>query len=485
MIPMRDEHASLALRAFVACVGVCFLIETSANALYLFRAAGGAVNFLAATLSGAGGVAVAVIGATLAVRWTQVSWRSPNKYFLTLLVAGCVGFGYIAGLRLFGVTLADGGLRRERQAMQGKLADTELKRKQAERDAIGTPANADAIKAAIAKELGAFIGKAGKTVGQATRDCADPSWAPTACKRVGDHKVKLADAERAATLDGEITAAAKKLDGAPIVAGGDADLQVLASISGASVDDVKFWLPVGVVTLMTLLANFGLPLSGFLPHQQMPAPMAHQPPRLLARGQAVDIGGEPPHSGASVWSHGAPPSGPSYPGASVMPQGGPSSVAPHMSGSPISIVFGNPAAAGVAPANANDAGGAPAPTHEPARAPATLVRPPRHDLPAMPADVPPVDRSRLTAALGIGASEIADVALSFKAACIADAPGAVVAIGDLYRRYRSWVGERAVTEQAFGPLLQAIGLAIVDVGGVVHVRDVMMRAGAPTVAAVA
>ena len=102
---------------------------------------------------------------------------------------------------------------------------------------------------------------------------------------------------------------------------------------------------------------------------------------------------------------------------------------------------------------------------------------PRQDLPALPADSPPVDRSKILRDLSPEEREAADVILAFRAACVVDAPGGVVDSSRLYARYSYWAGPRALDEPAFHALLQDLtGIEAVEIGGLGHYRGVALRA---------
>lgn len=496
MIGSRDD--GLLLKIGVWSVAAVFLLETSSNALFGFRYAGGFANLPAAVIMAVASVAVAVFGALMAEKCGHLSWNNPAKWKLGTLAMLCVAFSFVAGLRLVGVTMADGALKRERAATKGAVAGDKLDAKRAARKALGVQPDPKQIEASIAKELAVFIGKADKTVGAATKNCAEPNWAPAVCKRVGDLRVRLADAEQARALDGEIEQAAASVDGAPVVAGGDPDMQRVASLlPGWTPQDVKDWLPVAIVAIMTLIANFGWSLVG----SSSAPPRADAPPMYLPR-RADGWGDEP-----DGWAPPSPHGGGDFGGPrrhapretaggesmfGVQPSaggnGGYAAAAPaNLTGSPISIVFG----AGSVPST-NAAPGVTAPAYQPpvagdARSQGVsqpvLVRQPRHDIASLPADGPPVDRSGMVAGIDGEQQQPADVVMAFRAACLVEAPGSMVPADAVYRRYAAWAGPRAVTQAAFEALATAVGIGVVRVAGHAHVRDVMLRASAPLAAA--
>jgi hypothetical protein len=103
----------------------------------------------------------------------------------------------------------------------------------------------------------------------------------------------------------------------------------------------------------------------------------------------------------------------------------------------------------------------------------------RHDLPALSADAPPVDRSAIRRELSPAEREAADVILAFRAACVLDTPGGIVSAHHLYARYQAWAGQRALSETPFLRLLDDVtGLVPVDIGGLGHFRGVALRMGA-------
>lgn len=457
---------------FAAAVVACFVIECAANALFGFRSVGGFENFIGAVLAGAGCVAIAIIGAHQAAALRDYGWHNPKLYAIGLFVAACFLFGWVAGVRLYATNMADGGLRREREATKGSLARDKLQARRDERSRLGVRPAPEIIEAEIAKALGVYITKADKTVAAATSDCTDPSWAPRTCATVRDLRVKLADAVRAKALDAEIEDAAGKVGAAPVVAAGEPDIKALSALTLGAID-VKFWLPIFVVTLMQAAAIFG-PAMVVGGHGR-PASAPRDPMRLAYHGDgdggARTIPGPPNGGGGGGGGYGAGPGLGYGPGATS-------------SSAPINITFGAASAYPQEPRQATSAatvaGAAPAPVlalpaprSEPPRG--VIVGGARRDLAALPADGPPVDRL-LAAAVSDGEREPADVLLAFRAACLVDAPGAMLPLSQLYERYRAWVGDRAISAPAFDGLLGVIGIHVVSVAGVRHAAAVAMKA---------
>ena len=151
--------------------------------------------------------------------------------------------------------------------------------------------------------------------------------------------------------------------------------------------------------------------------------------------------------------------------------------ASHAYGAPINIHF---AAPGLFPqtqptgAAEPGPGGLPSPAPENSRVPRE-----RQDLPALPADAPPVDRSRIARALAPEERQAADVVLAFRAACLIDSDGAVVSAEDVHKRYEQWAGQRAVAAPVFARLLADVaGLQASDIAGSPHYVGVALRLGA-------
>ena len=112
-------------------------------------------------------------------------------------------------------------------------------------------------------------------------------------------------------------------------------------------------------------------------------------------------------------------------------------------------------------------------------APPVAARGERRDLPALPADSPPIDRSKVRRALSDEERPVADVMLAFRAACVVDTPGGLVALENLYRRYRHWAGARAAEPATFRSLFPDVtGVRLADIGGLCHAHDVALRVGA-------
>jgi hypothetical protein len=156
----------------------------------------------------------------------------------------------------------------------------------------------------------------------------------------------------------------------------------------------------------------------------------------------------------------------------------------YASGPPITINLGGGSPSSVQ-FPAREAGYA-QPVSPPAPGLSPAAPPERHDLPALSADAPPVDRSAVKRELTGAERAAADVILAFKAACVMDAPGGIVSAHHLYARYRGWAGARALDELPFLALLADVsGLVPVDIGGLGHFPDVALRMGAPKLEAVA
>ncbi len=456
------KNASIPVQAVMAC----WVVEASMNTMFGWRQGGGWVNPGSSLGYAAAFLAIAVLGAYLPTKLRDVRGWDISAWFMRIAlmvpIIACFALSQLSGWRIMGVTMADTAVAREDQAMQGSVTRDRLHADRAALAALGSQPDPAQTKQRIEQELAAYIGKARQTIGEATNNCADPGWAPTACKRVGELRVKLADAERAKQLAEAIERQAGGLDGVAKVAGGNPDMAIVARIVTGlgvktTIEDVQFWLPVFIVGLLGFWATFGFALVA--PALQMPTVEIQAPPPSQRR-LASDVpryaqlasqgGGEGPAS--SGRDHQASSShhtiNVSVAGQAATPIGGPAVSASH-----------NPVSAGpVAPPDVQLA----APTNPVAAAPFVQG-------PATPeAPKVPVQRDAVKA--------LVDQLLVFHAACTVRSPEQLVDGDRLFERYQSWADGRAMHREAFLSMFGTVcGVERVDMGGVVHFRGLEIR----------
>ncbi len=443
-------------------------------------------------------VGIAVYAAMLCIKMCAVrgtGWEANLQRLKSGIPwAVCFFICQVAGWNVLGTTLADGSATRSNKAKAQEIAGESLEGKRARRAKMGDVRAVREIQADIDAALNKVL-KTGQTIRDASQACANPAVAPSTCRTVDGLKKELVKSEEAAALDGELSGGAAKLGDTQAVTEGNWHLKVLGRASGADGKEVGFWGVLLLTLAVGAISNFGFVACG-IGQGGAPGP---------GGGGIAKPGGSGPrpvdHDDLFAdWPHMRPwaPAGRALPSPSAYAaqdqNGGPQSpasyAAPHFAshGAPININLSTgagpvpPASSGQAPAAASSSPDPrqPGPSSH-AALPATLVPPApaagRYDLAAMPADAPPVDRSRLTRPVAPEARQPVDVALAFQAACLVDAPGSLVVLDDLYRRYRAWVGERAVARDAFGVIAETIGIGLVRIGETVHARDVAIKAG--------
>lgn len=438
-------------------------------------------------------LAFAVLGCWAADRAFDVrgasaaAWRARALYGVPTVL--CIALSQFSGWSVMGVTVSDGIARR---AVAGDMTQNLRDQIQMKKDALAKRASLAApneIEAAIAAELGRYIKKASGTIGQATKDCAEPAWAPTACKRVNELKAQLAAASNAAALPGEIAALEQQMITAGVTGGPEAQFEVLKNITGWKMDQIKFWVSIFIVAMVGLFSNLGLAIVGGRPFDAAAAEpnWTHEwgPPRLSYqphRGAPPDV--PPPPYDQPITGRPGPGRNEDFGydaggrrAAGVSPAPSTNAAPSHggnVHGAPITINLGGLSGAGSGAGGRLPEGLSPAPSQElPAAHGASGFA---HQMPALetgPAFAPlppssPVDRSALNAMI--------DNCLAFRAACAIDQAGAVVAAGEMYQRYREWAGVRAVDAGAFHTIFAALtGLEFVLFGGVHHYAGVALK----------
>lgn len=250
-------------RPILLAFGAIWALEAGMNTLYGYKRGGGGIGALgyAATF-----LAIAFVAAWLPTQLRAIygnsalAWAKRTAIFVPLML--CVIVSQAAGWAVMGVTIADGQAKRDTAAMGRTVAVEALERDRAARKALGDQSAPDQIAARIEGELSTTIRRTGQTIREATNDCADAGAAPGPCQRVGKLRAQLKDAERAADLDRRIAAGLGAVEHAPQVAEGAPDVAVIAAMTGAPKEDVRFWMTVCLVAVIGLFANFGFALAG-------------------------------------------------------------------------------------------------------------------------------------------------------------------------------------------------------------------------------
>lgn len=400
----------------------------------------------------------------------QRRWDMRKGVLLLLATIG-VAINLYSAWQTMGLNLADGAVKRNVRAKGVAAVQRQIGDWEAERKRIGTVRAVGAIRADMVLECD----KKSKLY---------PDGVGPKCTVL---RGEMASAERAGELDRLIRAEMKGLEGREQVAAAGSELAVATRIARAagleaSAEQIRFWFMIVFALLIEALAALGFWLVGaghgrsFEPSfdARGDSPAGSRPPRAdhaaAVAGAPVDFGparGLPPAAERLLLAPADTVAASRPPGAGY---GGSATSAP------IHINIGMPqqagqdaGAAGVGRDHQGGTEGAPSPAPRPA---------PRRDLPALPADSPPVDRSCVTRELAPHEREAADVILAFRAACVIDAPGGIVALRNLYARYQHWAGERALEQVAFCDLFAAVtGIRLDPIGGSAHARGVALRAG--------
>ena len=403
-------------------------------------------------------VLLGMFGAYCAVAFE--SERGPRKWIF--LVAAIVGFGIdqLSGWQNFGVRFSDGMTARSTQA-EGLAGDIKLKKSlQAELDGI----NARGVRPL--EQINADMALECDRKSKLYPDGVGPK-----CTAL---RGELGSVKRKQELEQRISALQKQLEGREQVGDPTANLGVmlwvsrrLASLTGGkglNEKQVLLGLELVLTAFLGFIATFGFALCGVRFHRQPEAD-----PKLLGFTRRDD------------WFPGAPsgprggPSGGGGGGGGYRPPTEFAPVSQTVGQQPIHINVGMAPSPQVAEARAVDQALGFVPRG--AAAQWAAEAPARRDLEALPADGRPVDRSRVSRPLSDDEREAADVILAFRRAVVEDAPGAVVSMLDLYRRYCRWCGERAVSAETFGTLWPDLtGASVAEIGGALHVRDIALRA---------
>jgi hypothetical protein len=436
---MHVNLQTIKQRPILIAFATIWVIEAGMNALFGYRRGGeGAVGLFYAALF----LAIAYIAAWLPTQFQAIhgnSWVDwGQRLLLGLSVMFCVVVSQVAGWSVAGVTLADGQVQRQTKAGAGAVSRDELSRLRAAQAAIGHQPEPAQVEAQIAADLSTVIKATGKTVADATSNCADPSWAPVTCKRVAGLKVDLEKARAAKQLPSQIAAAVKAAGASPQLAEGAPDVDVLTAVFATSPEQVKFWFPVVLVGIIGFFANFGFAMAGAGARQDH-ADDWLRPPQYLPRY-------EPPPAPRPV---------------QPTPSGGGGGQHFHFQFDKTGAPSVSASAAAMAKADAVDAVIVPVATPRDSTPPVSPVAPDH-----------PVDRT--------GVRQLTDMLLTFKAACLHDAPGQLAAADEVYARYRAWAGGRAVAKPAFVTMFGAL-VSRTEFGGVDHFAGVSLR---PKLAAV-
>jgi hypothetical protein len=474
-----------------------FFINAGMNAQLGFEIGGG--QGAGAWLYGSAFLGLAGLGAWAASQYATADRGA--RGLLALLIGMQLVLGQMAGWQSMGLTLSRGAATLEGKAESRTTTHEALRAARAERAALGVVETVAAIEADARLEC--------SRTSRTYRDGVGP-----ACTAL---RVKLERAKRAGELDGIIARQTAALVGGSKIKDPNALYDVpLAMASGVAAtwayvtgaeasravtpEDIRFGWLVFLVCVLEVVATLGPRLFGLGPaapvagpHGGTPGNGTHGPgthgagtlgqppepvrlgwPRDEATGHAAGQAGATMRAAVDAVMGGALALPAPPPMAALAGPGGAGHYALH--GAPISIHF-------AAPSHAPPWDGAAKPgsaVSEAPRAPDPLPGRsyPRRDLPALPADAPPVDRSRIQRALAPAERAAADVVLAFRAACVVDTPGALVAADDLHRRYLAWAGDRAIAEAPFQALLRDVaGLEPVTIAGAGHYRDVALRLG--------
>lgn len=472
---------------------IIFVVHAGMNMKLGHELAGG--EGPGALLYAAGFLGFAVLGAWAADNIAAA--MGARKVGLILIALLQLLIGQMAGWQALGLTLSKGEGQLEAKAEARSSTRTALENARAQRAAIGTTRAIETIEAEERLECA--------RTSRAYKDGVGP-----ACTKL---RAELGAARRAEVLEKDIARQTEKLGSGPAVRDAGAPYQAPQGIAQAfangwawmmgrepariGVDDVRFGWMVFLVFAFEFFGTFGLALVRGASSGADPQPHG-------GRGGSGRTPGGPPSPGSSRTDAGSwSPDGagslrqaveavlgglpaPALPVAQpLLALPAPSAADPRsmaMHGAPINIHFTAPAT-GSPPVPPSAPGVVmPGPAVSDGPAPATR---PRRDLPALPGDAPPVDRSRVVRELTPEEQPSADVILAFRAACVVDAPGGVVSGAHLYGRYAYWAGPRALDEAAFTRLYRDLtGHEPVEIGGLGHWRGIALRA-APALQAVA
>lgn len=454
---------------------IVFVVHAGMNAMLGYTIGGG--EGVAAWLYAACFIGFAGLGAWAADQYLHGAkrWRSG---LLAMAVAQFL-VGQMAGWQSFGLTLNRGAASLESKAETRTTTHQALQAARAELASLGIVRPVAAIEADAVLEC--------EKKSRTYKDGVGPN-----CTKL---RVELETAKRARHLETEIGRLTGTLAAGPnikdpnaLYAAPQALAQGVANMASAVMggaarqitpDDVRFGWMIFLVAVLEFFGTFGLALLRSGPSDgasgggvgQHATPVPSPAPSFRDAVEAVI---------------GTLPRLPSPEPAYALP----SPASASASTSPINLYFQAP----VSPASVTAAAPASAPPLAPG--PQTLspdastedtvarferiraeILGQRHNLPALPADAPPVDRSRIARALSPDEREAADVVLSFRAACVANAPGGVIDGQSLFRRYERWAGERALAETAFHALfVDVTGVEAADIGGLRHYRNVALRA---------
>lgn len=393
--------------------------------------------------------AVAVLGAIAASHLPTA--RATQRAGLIAIVGLQLVLGQYSGWQTIGMTLSRGAGALDHQATSRATLSDEITALRSERTAIGTVRPVATIEAEEVLECG--------KVSRRYPDGVGPE-----CTKL---RAEKGQAQRARLIDAKLPELVAKQGGGATLTDAEAPYKVaqslLAAISGKAVttDDVRYWFAIFITLALEFMATLGPPLFGI--GGMRPSPMPYYDP--------FDPAALPPVPGALP----APPRLPRLPG--------PYSAASGHAGR-ANHGYDHDAAGGAAGTHSATSHSAPitinltpSPTAAPSAASspaarAAKPRSPRHDVGAQPAHDPPVDRRPVQEAI--------DGLLAFRAACVAEAPGGLVAAADLYRRYTAWRGDRALAEAAFHAMFgELTGVPSADIAGVRHYRDVALRVREP------
>lgn len=454
---------------------VIFAVHAGMNAKLGHEIGGGAgipAAFYAACFLGFAGV-----GAWAADKLIVDRVRQGRGLLLTLALLQLV-IGQMAGWQSFGLTLSKGAGEIEAKAEQRRTTDDGLKAARAELKSLGIVRPVAAIEAEANLEC--------SIKGRAYKDGVGP--------RCTALRTELETAKRKRKLEADVERLTAQLAAGPAVKDAGALYDVPQGLANMLVgvvtgtpgkvgpDDVRFvWLII-LVFALEFFGTFGLALvrmmEGGDPDSRGGArgPRGRSAPdaprgadRMRDVVEAV-VGALPQPAPLLALAGPAPAAAAPY----IAPPSG-----AQMHGAPIQITINGSGADRVGSlAGAPGADTAPAPAALRVAPQSTASkRDPRLDIPSLPADAPPVDRSAIQRDLSPAEREAADVILAFAAACLVPQPGGIVDAGNIHRRYARWAGERALAEAPFLALLADVTPhRAEDIGGSLHVRGVALRA---------
>lgn len=482
---------------------VCFIFETGMNAVFGYRQAGAGFA-LVSFLYGAIFVALAFLGAWTCVELFKVRGSTGTAWGRRAAVgipfAGCLIVSQFSGWGVLGVTLADGGARRDVAATKSQTAAEYLGQKKQQRADLVLPKEA---KASLAAKLSLELRRTSKQYPNGDGPAAM------------DLKSKIAAWDAAEALDKEIRDAMSALETAPAVAGGNPEFAVVTDWTAAPPETVRKWWSVFLVALIGGFANFlpaivlaaevqpaGKASSDFLDRMDWGAPrlaaggerqLYDELVRLYGPEAAEHLTVDPQVSAlkaklaeamkdpvATVRGRGewrTPPAPGEMPAEPRPPlNGAPPAFPPRFDapqhvhqGAPINITFGGlPGPHAVGP---------PAPATPPQREAqpfsAAPAAGPRHQAePHAPLLTgPPVDRSQ--------ARNRHDQILLFKQYSLEATPGALVSADDMYARYAAWAGRRCMGPVLFHELFSEVAeVPITQIGGQLYYADFAVRTSA-------